>query len=97
MCAKLESDGLVRYEKYDGVTLTEPGRERGRSRLENACIVQRFLRDVLDVAEYRDEARAIESVLDGEVADRLSLLVDRPPDCPDCFDGETSRCRYLDE
>jgi Mn-dependent DtxR family transcriptional regulator len=97
MFTKLESQGLVRYEKYSGVTLTESGRERGRSRLETSCIVQRFLRDVLDVTEYRDEARTMESVLDAEVADRLSLLIDRPAECPACFDVEEGRCCHFDK
>lgn len=97
MFAKLESQGFVRYEKYNGVTLTDSGRERGRSRLETSCIVQRFLRDVLDVADYRDEARTMESVLDADVADRLSLLIDRPAECPACFDVEEGRCCQFDE
>ncbi|SDY73313.1 metal-dependent transcriptional regulator [Halopenitus persicus] len=97
MFAKLESDGLLHYEKYTGVTLTDAGRDRGRALLENSCLIQRFLRDVLEVTDYREEARAIEPVLNADVADRLSLLIDRPPECPDCFDGETGRCSYLDE
>jgi Mn-dependent DtxR family transcriptional regulator len=97
MFAKLESEGLLRYEKYDGVRLTESGRKRGETLLENSCIVQRFLRDVLDVAEYQDEAGSIEPVLDMEVADRLSLLIDRPPECPKCFDEGTGRCRRFED
>ena len=95
MFAKLESRELVRYEKYEGVALTESGRNRGRARLEDACIVQRFLRDVLGVEEYREEAQTIESVLDPEVVDRLSILIDRPSECPRCFDEEANRCRHL--
>lgn len=96
MFANLESAGLLDHEKYEGATLTEAGRERGRTLLENSCILQRFLRDVLDVEEFRAEARAIEPVLDPDVADRLSLLIDRPEACPDCFDRETGRCSRLD-
>jgi len=96
MFGNLESAGLLHHEKYEGATLTDSGREQGRALLENSCILQRFLRDVLDVDEYRAEAQAIEPVLDGDVADRLSLLVDRPETCPACFDQETGRCSRLE-
>ena len=97
MFAKLDDRGLLRYEKYEGVRLTDRGRARGRSLLENSCVLQRFLRDVLDVEQYREEANAIEPVLDPEVADRLSTLIDRPAECPSCFDEESGRCGHMGE
>ncbi|MFC6614331.1 metal-dependent transcriptional regulator [Halopenitus salinus] len=97
MFAKLDDRDLLRYEKYEGVRLTERGRARGRSLLENSCILQRFLRDVLDVEGYREEAQAIEPVLDPEVAERLSTLIDRRSQCPRCFDEESGRCGHMGE
>lgn len=96
MLATLAAEDMLDHEKYEGATLTDAGRERGRTLLENACVLQRFLRNVLDVEEYREEARVIQPVLDGDVADRLSLLIDRPERCPDCFDPETGRCSRFD-
>jgi DtxR family Mn-dependent transcriptional regulator len=97
MIGKLAEAGLVDHEKYAGVELTDRGRERALDALETYCTVQRFLSEVLGVEEYRTEAAAIESVVDGEVADRLLLLVDSAADCPDCFDPVAGRCRRLDD
>ena len=95
MVGKLESQGLVEHEKYQGTTLTEEGHARAREVLQTYCILQRFLVNVLDVEAYREEASTLESVIDETVAERLDTIIDRRDECPDCFDVDAGRCVYL--
>lgn len=95
MIGKLESEGLVKHEKYKGAQLTEKGEERAQTALETYCIIQRFLRNVLEVEDYKGEARALESVIDETVADRLDTIINRPDECPDCFDAQYDACECL--
>lgn len=96
MVETLAADGLVDHERYAGVELTDEGRTRARDALQNYCLLQRFLHDVLDVADYHDEAADIERVVDADVADRLLTLVERETTCPECFDPLARECRKLD-
>lgn len=96
MIGKLESRGLAEHEKYKGVRLTEDGIVRAYDALQTYCIIERFLANVLDVEEFRAEARELESVIDGTVAERLDTIIDRNTECPDCFDPETDACQYLE-
>ena len=41
-------------------------------------------------------AHALEPVIDGTVAERLDTIIDRPPDCPDCFDAQLDHCERLE-
>jgi DtxR family Mn-dependent transcriptional regulator len=96
MIGKLEDRGLAEHEKYKGVTLTEAGIVRASEALQNYCIIERFLLEVLEVEEFRGEARQLESVIDETVADRLDTIIDRQPQCPDCFDAEEDVCAFLE-
>jgi Mn-dependent DtxR family transcriptional regulator len=96
MIGKLEGRGLAEHEKYKGVTLTEEGIVNARDALQTYCIIERFLANVLDVEEFRAEARELEPVIDETVADRLDTIIERKPNCPDCFDPETDACRFLE-
>ena len=96
MIGKLESRGLAEHEKYKGVRLTEDGIVRAREALQTYCIIERFLANVLAVEEFRGEARELEAVIDDTVAERLDTIIDRQPDCPDCFDPETDVCACLE-
>ncbi len=96
MIGKLQEKGLVDHEKYNGASLTDEGLDRAHEALQTYCIIERFLANVLEVDEFRDEARALESVIDDTVADRLDTIIDRPEQCPDCFDPEADCCRLLE-
>jgi Mn-dependent DtxR family transcriptional regulator len=96
MIGKLESRGLAEHEKYKGVTLTDEGILQARDAISTYCIIERFLANVLDVEEFREEASALEAVIDDTVAERLDTIIDRNPECPDCFDPETDACRHLE-
>ena len=95
MIGNLEAEGLANHEKYEGVTLTDAGIERARESVETFCIIERFLYSVLDIEAYREEARQLEGVIDATVAERLDTIIDRRPDCPDCFDPEADQCAFL--
>lgn len=96
MIGKLEEEGLVDHEKYTGATLTDDGIRRARDALQTYCILERFLANVLEVEEYQAEARQLEPVIDDTVAERLDMIVDREPQCPDCFDPESDACALLE-
>jgi len=96
MVGKLEERGLADHEKYKGVTLTDDGIAEARDALQTYCIIERFLMQVLDVEEFRIEARQLESVIDETVADRLDTIVEREPECPDCFDADADVCSCLE-
>ena len=95
MIGKLETEGLCHHEKYKGVELTDDGIRRARDALQNYCIIERFLVEVLEVEEFREEARQLEPVIDETVADRLDTIIDREPQCPDCFDADADVCSLL--
>jgi len=95
MVGKLQQQGLCRHEKYKGVELTDEGIVRARDAIQNYCIIERFLVEVLAVEEFRAEARQLEPVIDETVAERLDTIVDREPQCPDCFDPENDVCALL--
>ena len=97
MIGKLEKRELVEHEKYKGATLTEAGIERAREVLQTYCIIERFLCNVLEVEDFRGEAKALEAVIDDTVAERLDTIIDRRPECPDCFDAEDDACAFLQE
>ncbi len=96
MIGKLEDQGLASHEKYKGVDLTDDGITRARDALQNYCIIERFMAQVLEVENFREEARALEPVIDETVADRLDTIIDREPQCPDCFDAEDDVCGLLE-
>ncbi|MEA3190602.1 MAG: DtxR family transcriptional regulator, Mn-dependent transcriptional regulator [Thermoplasmata archaeon] len=62
MIQKLEKAGLVEYEPYKGVTLTESGRTVGRRQLEKHRIMQAFLQEACGM----DHQKAHEAACDME-------------------------------
>jgi DtxR family Mn-dependent transcriptional regulator len=96
MVGKLEEQGLASHEKYKGVDLTDDGIRRARDALQNYCIIERFLIEVLEVEDFRAEAEQLAPVIDETVAERLDTIIDREPQCPDCFDAEADVCGLLE-
>jgi Mn-dependent DtxR family transcriptional regulator len=96
MIGKLQERGLAEHEKYKGVTLTDEGIARARDAIQTYCIIERFLLNVLGVEEFRAEARELEAVIDDTVAERLDTIIDRNPDCPDCFAADLDACKHLE-
>jgi Mn-dependent DtxR family transcriptional regulator len=96
MIGKLEARELADHEKYKGVRLTDEGIARARDAIQTYCIIERFLANVLDVEDFQAEARDLEAVIDDTVAERLDTIIDRNPNCPDCFDADADACRELE-
>jgi len=86
MIQRLEDDGLVSYEPYEGVTLTETGRERAETLHESYVTVSWFFRSVLDLDDYETEAIELAGLVSPDVAQRLAAIlpcetaVGTPPD-----------------
>ncbi|MFO7955487.1 MAG: metal-dependent transcriptional regulator [Candidatus Brocadiia bacterium] len=92
----LESDGLVRHERYGGVRLTDRGRILARRTAANHRLLAGFLRDVLGVDEERADrdACAVEHHISPETRERLSRFVRFIEGCPRTGPGwlEHFRC-----
>jgi len=77
---RLESEGLVVREAYEGVTLTEDGTERAERLHEGYVALSWFFREVLELDSYEREAMEMAGLLSPEVTDRLAeTLLEDPP------------------
>lgn len=97
MLERLEKDGLVKYQKYQGATLAKRGRDVAVKILRRHCTMEYFLVQALSVPEgrYHDEACEMEHVLSDDTTRRLQKLIDQPETCPDCYDLGKLHCKYL--
>ncbi|SDJ57241.1 iron (metal) dependent repressor, DtxR family [Halovenus aranensis] len=74
-CQRLDEEGLVRHEPYQGVTLTSDGREVAESHHDRYVVLSWFFRSILDLEEYEREAMEMAGVISPEVADRLAATL----------------------
>lgn len=72
MLQRLDERGLVSYEPYDGVTLTEEGRETAEEYFESYRVLARFFREVLELEQCDEEARRVACTLSPQVTARLA-------------------------
>ena len=56
MLQRLESNGLVTHEPYDGATLTADGRDTAEDLHKTYVTLSQFFREVLDPEDYETEA-----------------------------------------
>lgn len=84
MIKKLEAAGLVGYEPYKGVTLTDRGDELANTVLRNRRLWGRFLADHLGLspAKADEVACEMEHVTPDVVADRLASFLGDPTTGP---------------
>ena len=68
---RLEADGLVSYEPYEGATLTERGWERAAELHETYVTLSWFFRSVLDLEDHEAEAMRLADDVSSDVAARL--------------------------
>lgn len=87
MLQRLEDEGLVSYEPYEGVTLTESGRERATTLHETYVTVSWFFRNVLDLDDYETEAMELAGLVSPTVAERLAAMLP-------CETGSASRLEF---
>ncbi len=80
MCRKLQERGLVVYQPYKGVTLTEEGERQGRAVLRRRGIWTVFLTQKLGVEpeHAREVADALEHGTPDDITDRLANFLGNP-------------------
>ncbi|GGN22340.1 hypothetical protein GCM10009021_24820 [Halarchaeum nitratireducens] len=75
---RLDDHGLVDYEAYQGVRLTDDGRERAASLHEEYEVLNRFFDDVLGVEGAAEEAADLVGIVSPTVLGRLDETVIAP-------------------
>ena len=102
MVRKLEGEGLVHYQPYKGVELTNKGQVIAFRILRNRWLWQLFLVDQLNVSLEEADAMAcdLEHVTPDDIAQRLSTYLDDPAIGPGGqpiprFDEEQIKLKWL--
>jgi len=75
MLQRLDEQGLVVYESYDGTTLTSKGRDWAADLHESYVTLSWFFRSVLELETHESEAMELAGVIDPSVADRLTNVL----------------------
>ena len=75
MLQRLDSQGLVSHEPYDGATLTCDGRETATDLHERYVTLSWFFRDVLGLETYEREAMQLAGAVSADVTERLTSLL----------------------
>ncbi|MGB5294766.1 MAG: metal-dependent transcriptional regulator [Thermoanaerobaculia bacterium] len=80
MLKTLANSGLVSYEPYSGVSLTDPGRQLAVHVLRRHRLVELFLVRVmgLDWAEVHDEAELLEHAVSDRIIERMDAMLGAP-------------------
>lgn len=94
----LKDNGLLTYETYGTIELTESGEDLAKKILEAYDIVFLFLKDVLNLREEQaeKEAEEIKSVIHDETINRLAKYVHKVLDLTDLdcdYDVSKEKCR----
>jgi len=91
MCQRLEDRGLVIYRPYNGVTLTDDGRQTASDLHERYVTLSWFFRDILDLADHESEAMEIAGTVSMDVTERLATTLLAASDAsPPAATGERS-------
>lgn len=84
----LANEGLVRYEKYKGMSLTEEGLNYARQLRKKHHVLEKFLMDYLNVdhATAHEEACKMEHAISSDSAIRMCHMMGTPvdSDCQSC-------------
>lgn len=80
MVKTLEKSGLVAYEPYSGVRLTENGRHMALHVLRRHRLIELFLVEVLglDWSEVHEEAEQLEHAMSDKLIERIDALLGHP-------------------
>ena len=94
----LKSEGLVNYEAYGTIELTDEGKELAKKIIEAYDIVYVFLREVLNITEENAnmEAEKIKSTLSDNTINELAKYVHKVLGLSDLdcgFDINKEKCR----
>jgi len=84
MLKRLEEIGLVTHTPYQGVCLTEKGRQLSIELLRKHRLVERMLVDFLELPweDVHDLACKLEHYISEDVADRIAKALNFPKTCP---------------
>src|SRR5579883_2243452 len=84
MVKKLADRDLIVHEKYQGITLTEIGRQSALATIRRHGLLERLLVDVLGLPwhEVDDLAGKLEHHITPEVEERLRKFLGNPVTCP---------------
>ena len=80
MIKKLANMGLAAYEPYQGVILTEAGRQAALQIIRHHRLIELFLTEKLEMPwdQVHGEAHKIEHVLSEEMEDRIDAMLGHP-------------------
>ena len=80
MVKTLADSGLVEYEPYAGVRLSESGRKLGSHVLRRHRLVELFLVEIMgmDWSEVHGEAEQLEHVISDRLLERMDEMLDHP-------------------
>jgi len=86
MLKTLSGEGMVNYQKYKGVSLTDKGCEYATQLRRKHHIMERFLINVLDSDTNlaHEEAHKMEHVLSDESADKMCRMLGPTDECDVC-------------
>jgi DtxR family transcriptional regulator, Mn-dependent transcriptional regulator len=84
MLKKLQELGLAEHTPYQGVTLTQKGKDLSISLLRKHRLVERMLVDFLELPwdDVHDLACKLEHYIGEDVADRIAKAMNYPTTCP---------------
>ena len=84
MLGRLHDSGLIRYERYRGVRLTERGEREALRLMRRHRLLETFMIEHLGYTwdEVHDEAEAIEHVISDRYTERLAALLNHPTHDP---------------
>lgn len=84
MLKRLKSAGYVKHIPYQGVELTELGREEALREIRRHRILEVFLVDVMDFAwdEAHEHADDLGQGLNGSLTERMNEMTGHPTRCP---------------
>jgi Mn-dependent DtxR family transcriptional regulator len=74
MMKKLGELGLIKYEKYGVIILTEDGKSIGKYLLERHNIIENFLKYLGGKEEVLQETELIEHIISSETVEKLYML-----------------------
>jgi len=75
MLQRLDTEGLVSHEPYEGVRLTDEGHQRGSELNESYLVLRQFFDDVLTLADPHAEAMELVGTVSPLVTDRLAATM----------------------
>ena len=86
MVQKVGDLGMLEYEKYGSITLTQKGRDIGAYLLQRHAIIERFFRLIGCEGDVLVHTEKVEHVLDDATIENLNLLCQFMHENPDVFE-----------